>query len=327
MPLATSPRISLCSAVKGSAYVVSNGPQGNAFGLHWFAPASAPRATLVFLPGFAQNPMAFLADPRLHSTLRAANLASVFVRFRGRRGLRDPCGDWNIAALAKTELQAALDRAHGFGAPVFVVGHSTGGLVIAAATALGRLSRVAGAVLLATPRSPVMQAPRAGRAMRRFARWQATRGGFFPGAEIGRALARGQPVWRGFRPVQLWAPGALSQTMADAVLRGSFDRDAWGVLADLAALSASGGEVLPGVPGLRADLGVPTLVLAGAADTLAPPVTVTPWTRAASCANPHAWVLGPRAGSPAVGHVDMLVGDTAHTHVWPRVLAFVDAQA
>jgi pimeloyl-ACP methyl ester carboxylesterase len=72
---------------------------------------------------------------------------------------------------------------------------------------------------------------------------------------------------------------------------------------------------------------VPTLVLAGAADHIAPLRACDLGAQRAAC--DHTWVeLSRRAGAPVdFGHLDLVVGDAAPTHVYAPIVSFLLARA
>lgn len=291
----------------------------------WREDLEPHRAPAVILcHGFVQNRRSFESPRRsLPALLRDAGAVVWTVELRGRDGVRPADGLHDYADL---DAPAAIEAARAAHPQLAWLGHSMGGLVGALTPASGSLDA------LVTLGSPLLPGPprlhRLGRRLIAPARAAHRRGLPFAGRRWGQTLwhlRRGLDSERLPAPVRLWAPGELDEEALGALLKGSFAEDSHAVFADLLELLESGGE-RAGRVDVKARLGelrVPLLAVAGGRDDLAPPAGVRPLFERAGSRERHWLELGPGPSSAALGHIDLVVGDSAPALVWQPALAFL----
>jgi pimeloyl-ACP methyl ester carboxylesterase len=289
------------------------------------------RAPVLLVHGFGQNRYAWHLPARSFANHLAAAGFDVFnldLRGHGRSrhfGARR-CG--GVEDYVREDLPAAIDEVQALSGkrPVWVVGHSLGGLVgYASAPRLD--GAVAGLVSIGSP-------------------YDFTRGSLTLGAlsMLFRALALapvpnaplplapiglGMRIFRRFAesplypiPLRGWHAGALEPHVLEQHLRMAFDRAALAEMRDMfewAVQGRFGGAEFDYVERFEA-LDVPLLVLAGANDDLAPPASVRPgFTR--SRARDKTYRVLP------LGHIDLLVGRDAPLMTWSLVTKWLAKRA
>jgi alpha-beta hydrolase superfamily lysophospholipase len=288
------------------------------------------RAPVLLVHGFGQNRYAWhLPSRSLANALAVAgyDVFNVDLRGHGRSrhlGARRPRG---VDEYVTEDLPTAVEevRLHSGGRPVWLLGHSLGGLVsYAAAPALdgaiagiasigspyhftrGSLSLSAVAVVVHTvarAHVPLMNAKvpvrHIGAAMRYLRRFAETP--FYP------------IPWRG------WHAGALEPHVLDEHLRLAFDGAGVGEFVEMfhwAAERRFGGADSDYVERFE-KLDLPLLVLAGANDDLAPPASVRPGFERSGSRDKAFHTL-------PLGHIDLLVGRDAPLMTWPLVTKWLD---
>lgn len=299
------------------------------------ADAQGTLAPVVLIHGYGQNRYAFHLPSRSLSCYLAQAGYDVFtveLRGHGRSrhlGAHPPA---HVSHFVREDLPTAIaevKRLSG-GRPVFLVGHSLGGLIAYAAVTQLR-SDIAGVVTLGSPyqftRGSKTLAWIGAAMLALDRRVPLGHGGLElkPVAELMR-VARGiiesplvpLPI-RGFAPRSM-EPQVLSQHMALAMDTGSIT-----VLRNMflsAAESRKSGHRLGGLRGYAAAFeasDVPLLIIAGTKDDLAPPASVEPAFRR-SRSTDKTYRTFPR------GHIDLLVGREAPLTVWPLIESWMGAR-
>jgi pimeloyl-ACP methyl ester carboxylesterase len=295
------------------------------------------RATVLLIHGFGQNRYAFHLPSRSmvnHLARAGFDVFNIDLRGRGRSehlGARRPSA---VLDYIRHDVPTALDEIATISGnqPVFLVGHSLGG-VIAYAVAADHPARVAGVVSLGAPYHFASGS-----------RWLGGFGAAFlaldrrfpvpnlpvPTRSFGslvRATRRfvESPLYpfpiRGFRRGAL-EPQILNEHMALAMdfgcvvtLRAMFT---WAH--ELAAQGAANAERLFGYARRFEALDMPLLVIGGTDDDLAPTASVKPAFLLSKSKDKHYREL-------PVGHIDMLVGREAPLLIWPLIEAWIGQRA
>lgn len=291
------------------------------------------RAPVLLIHGFGQNRYAWHLPARSvanHLARAGFDVFNLDLRGHGRSrhfGARPPR---SVDDYVTEDLPAAVDEvlSHSGGRPVFLVGHSLGGLVSYAAAP--RLEgAVAGVVSIGSP-------------------YHFTRGSFslqaialfFEGLRRARVPHVGLPlplypigkVMRTIRrvadspfypiPLRGWHAGALEPHVLDQHLRLAFDRGGLAEMRnmfDWAAQKRFGGPTNDYVERFES-MNVPLLVVAGQNDDLAPPASVRPaYERSRS--KDRTYKTAP------LGHIDLLVGRDAPLSTWPLVTGWIEKRA
>lgn len=299
-------------------------------------PAGRPcRASVLLIHGYGQNRYAWHLPARSFANYLAAHGLDVFnldLRGHGRSrhlGARPPK---DLNEYVREDVPAAIEEVQalsGLG-PVFLIGHSLGGLISYAAAPSVR-EHVAGVVTLGSPYH-----------FTRGSRFLATFGNAM--LAIDRRLKLGtvevplqdageimrllrvfveSPVFplpiRGYAPHSM-EPRVLGQHMSLAMDRGSV-----AVFRSLflraAEARASGHQlgVLYGFASAFEKLDLPLLIIAGARDGLAPPESVRP-AYERSCSSDKTYRVFPR------GHIDLIMGRESPLTIWPLILDWMDAR-
>jgi alpha-beta hydrolase superfamily lysophospholipase len=286
------------------------------------------RAPVLLVHGFGQNRYAWHLPARSFANHLARAGYDVFnleLRGHGRSrhlGARRCRG---IEDYVREDLPAAIDEVQALsdGRPIWIVGHSLGGLIAyAAAPALsGAVAGIVsigspyhftrGSLTLSTlalvfralnvaplPNAPLPLAP-VGLTMRSL--WRFAESPFYP------------------LPVRGWHAGSLEPHILEQHLRLAFDRAALAEMLDLfdwASQRRFGGRQLDYVERFeRMDL--PLFVIAGANDDLAPPASVRPaFLRSRSRDKTYRAL--------PLGHIDLLVGRDAPATTWSLVTRWLD---
>jgi pimeloyl-ACP methyl ester carboxylesterase len=295
------------------------------------------RATVLLIHGFGQNRYAFHLPSRSmvnHLARAGFDVFNIDLRGRGRSEHLGATRPNAVLDFIRHDVPTALDEIAAISGPqpVFLVGHSLGG-VIAYAVAADHPDRVAGVVSLGAPYH--------------FASGSRWIGGFgaaflaldrrFPLPNVPvptrgfgslvRATRRfvESPLYpfpiRGFRRGAL-EPHILNEHMALAMdfgcvvtLRAMFT---WA--SELAAQGAASAERLFGYARRFEALDMPLLVIGGTDDDLAPPASVKP-------AFLHSKSSDKRYRELPFGHIDMLVGRDAPLLIWPLIEAWIGQRA
>jgi alpha-beta hydrolase superfamily lysophospholipase len=293
------------------------------------------RAPVVLIHGYGQNRYAWHLPSRSFSNYLARAGFDVFnleLRGHGRSrhlGARRPS---HVADFVREDVPAAIEEVQRLsgGRPVYLVGHSLGGLVsYASAPSLG--SAVAGVITLGSPYhftrgSWALTA--LGDAMLAFDRrvhlgeGALALKGWGEAVRLARVLVE-SPIFplpiRGFAPGSM-EPAVLSQHMSLAMDQGSIT-----VLRNMfrsAAEARRAGHRLGGLTGYASDfeaMNLPLLVIAGSRDDLAPPASVEPAYERSSSVD-KAYRVFPR------GHIDLIMGRDAPQTVWPLVESWLGAR-
>jgi polyhydroxyalkanoate synthase subunit PhaC len=289
-------------------------------------------APVVLIHGYGQNRYAWHLPSRSFFNYLARAGFDVFnleLRGHGRSrhlGAHPPRA---VTTFVDEDVPAAIDEVQRLsgGRPVYLVGHSLGGLVSYASAAVLK-ERIAGVVTLGSP----YQFTRGSLALSLFSalllavdsKVDLGHGAFElkPLSEAMRML-RGfveSPIFpspiRGYHPRSL-EPLVLSQHMSLAMDTGSVS-----VLRNMfrsAAEARRGGHCLGELTGYAEEfeaLEMPLLVVAGSKDDLAPPASVEPaFLRSRS--SDKSYRVFPR------GHIDLLAGRDCPQTVWPLVLSWI----
>jgi polyhydroxyalkanoate synthase len=285
-------------------------------------------ATLLLIHGYGQNRYAFHLPSRSlvnHLARAGFDVYNVDLRGRGRSGHLGARRPRSVEEFIVEDVPTALDeiRAISGNRPVFLVGHSLGG-VVSYCVAVEHRSRVAGVVSMGSPYHFTLGS-----------RWLAgLTAGFMaldkrlklpnlvvPARAYGRYVrtarrvveSRFYPVpFRGFRPGSI-EPEVLEQHMSLAMDRGS--------IATMRAMFSWAGEVrarkreddgLFGYSTRFEALDLPLLVISGTHDDLAPPASVRP-------AHDRSRSSDRTYRELPFGHVDMVIGREAPQLTWPLI--------
>lgn len=293
------------------------------------------KAPVLLLHGYGQNHYAWHLPARSFANYLAINGYDVFnldLRGHGRSrhlGARPPK---NLAEYVREDVPAALEEIHRLSSPrpVYLIGHSLGGLIsYAAAPALG--DAVAGVVTLGSPyhftRGSRFLAI-FGTAMLTLDRTLSLGHGLVPLRHLAEVMRLARvfvesPLFplpiRGYEPKSLeWR--VLGQHMSLAMDRGSV-----AVMRNLflraAEARASGHRlgVLYGFASAFEAADIPLLIIAGDRDGLAPPDSVRP-AYVRSHSSDKTYRVFPR------GHIDLLVGRETPLTIWPLILAWLNTR-
>jgi polyhydroxyalkanoate synthase len=293
-------------------------------------------APVVLIHGYGQNRYAWHLPSRSLFNYLARGGFDVFnleLRGHGRSrhlGARPPR---HVTDFVEEDVPAALDEVQRLsgGRPVYLVGHSLGGLVAYASAAKLR-DRVAGVVTLGSP-------------------YQFTKGSmtlsllslllgeldkrvdFGNGALELKPLSETMRLLRAFiespifpLPIRGFAPGSLEPEVLNQAMSLAMDHGSIAVLRKMfrSAIEArDGGHCLGELTGYAEEfesLDVPLLVISGTKDDLAPPASVEPaYTRSRS--SDKTYRAFPR------GHLDILVGTDCLQTIWPLLLNWLTRRA
>lgn len=285
----------------------------------------ATRAPVLLIHGYGQNRHAFHLPSRSmvnHLARAGFDVFNVDLRGRGRSGHFGARRPRSVQEFIQEDVPTAVDEIERLagGQPIFLIGHSLGGIVsYCAAVDLG--SRVAGVATLGAPYH-----------FTRGSRWLGALGSVFleldrhfqfpnvaiPTRAYGSFVRSAQRVVESrlyplpFRGFQRGAtePAILAEHMAFAMESGSVATMramfAW------AAESAkgTGPDGLFGYAERFEALDIPLLVVAGKHDDLAPPESVEPAIQRSHSSDKQYRLL-------PFGHVDLLIGREAPQLTWP----------
>ncbi len=299
-------------------------------------PGNEGAVPVILVHGFGQNRYAWHLPERSFANFLADQGFDVFnvdLRGHGRsRRLGSPQSK-GVDEYIRGDVPAVIEavrRTTGY-RRVFVMGHSLGGLCVAAAAARAP-EAVAGVITVGSPHA--------------FCRGHAFLAAFFGtgGHTLGRlGVFRSSPIpiparpvgnaMRATRfaldsrlfpfPVRVWKPGSLSDAELRSYMR-AFDRASVGTVHDLMGLAAHG-ELRSRVDGTsftklieRSEL--PLLAISGTADELANPRAVLPIVERSRARDTHYVEVD-------AGHADLLIGNRASRLVWPVARDWIAARA
>ena len=295
------------------------------------ATGDGTRAPVLLIHGYGQNRYAWHLPARSFSNFLARAGYDVFnldLRGHGRSrhlGARLPA---HVTEFVREDVPAAVEEIQRLSEnrPVYIIGHSLGGLIAYAASPrlLGSLAGVAtlGSPYQFTRGSPTLAI--LGWIMLHLDRRIPLGHGALELKGLGEAMRSlrtfiESPVFplpiRGFVPRSM-EPQVLSQHMSLAMDRGSIT-----VLRNMflrAAEWRSSGERLGGLADAEAfeSLDIPILVIAGTRDDLAPPSSVEPaFLRCRS--SDKTYRAFPR------GHIDLIMGMDAPQTIWPLIETWI----
>lgn len=299
----------------------------------WAENDGGTRAPVLLIHGFGQNRYAWHLPSRSlanHLARAGYDVYNLDLRGHGRSRHLGSRASASVDEYVTEDLPSAVDevRALSGGRPVYLVGHSLGGLVsYAAAPALE--GAIAGLVSIGSPYH-FARGSLSLSAIALFFRGLAA--AHVPHKSLGvpmGAIGRTMRAIRAFAesplypfPLRGWHAGSLEPHVLDEHLRLAFDRAGMGEMANLfewaAARRFGGPESRYEERFERLDL--PLLVVAGTNDDLAPPASVKPGF-AASRARDKRYVTLP------LGHIDLLVGRDAPLMTWPLVTSWIRKRA
>ncbi len=293
-------------------------------------------APVILLHGYGQNRYAWhLPSRSLFNYLARAgfDVFNLELRGHGRSRHLGAHPPRHVGVFIEEDLPCAVaevQRLSG-GRPVYLVGHSLGGL-IAYATAAALPGQIAGVATLGSPYQFTrgsLTLRVAASVMHAVDRRVTLGHGALPLKPLSEAmrLARGfieSPIFplpiRGFAPRSL-EPNILGQHMALAMDTGSIS-----VLRNMflsAAEARRGGHALGALTDYADEfesLDLPLLVIAGSKDDLAPPASVEPaFLRSRS--SDRSYRVFPR------GHIDLLMGKDCPQTIWPLLLSWLSTRA
>jgi pimeloyl-ACP methyl ester carboxylesterase len=296
----------------------------------WHRPAVRRRSSVpvVLCHGLANNHafMEFRGEQNLAKFLSAAGFDCYSIDLRGAGASRAPHeGPWDATVddHVRFDLPALVDAisARTGSRQVAWVGHSLGGAVALAAASTSLKGRLAALVTLGTP--VFFSFPQRLTWLMRLACWLAPWGQFdatlirliapFAGRAPAPRLAHATANLHNLAPLsQRYLVANVFAPMWKGVLRQLED---W-VLHD-AFRSRDGVDYRAGL----ATLGVPTLVVGGTRDFLAPPEASRRYFGLLTAPGCELEVL------EGYGHGDLIVGDRAHLEIYPAVARFLAAHA
>lgn len=294
----------------------------------------SPRARLLLVHGYGQNRYAWHLPGRSFVNYLAAEGFDVYnldLRGHGRSrhfGAKRCAHETEFAREDVPAAVAEIERLSGEG-PVFLLGHSLGGLVsCAAATRLG--DKVAGVVTLGMP----YMFTRGSWILPLFGRLMLALDRRVPLGEGALALKVWGELVRMLRfwvespvfpsPVRGFAPGTMEPRVLGQHMSLAMDAGSITVMRNMfrqaAVARASGHRLGGGLEGFAEAfeaLDVPLLVIAGAKDDLAPPASVAPaYERSRS--SDKTYRVFPQ------GHIDLVVGRAAPQTIWPFIVTWLE---
>jgi pimeloyl-ACP methyl ester carboxylesterase len=290
----------------------------------------ATKGTVLLVHGFGQNRYAFHLPSRSFSAYLSHAGYDVFnldLRGHGRSrhlGARRPT---SVVDYVTQDMPAAIDevRRHNGGRPIFLVGHSLGGLVsYFSAPSLGEA--VKGIVAIGSPYH-FTRGSFSLRAIAQFFKMMELlqvphRNPLIPLAPISAFMRVIRPVAdsRAYLfPLRGWHHGTMEAEVLDQHLKLAFDRAGLAELRnmfDFANAKRFGGAARDFVERFEKH-DVPLLVIAGEKDDLAPPPSVLPGYKASGSTDK-------RYRTVPLGHIDLLCGREARMLTWAPVREFLD---
>lgn len=292
------------------------------------------RAPILLIHGFGQNRYAWHLPSRSlanHLAREGYDVFNLDLRGHGRSRQMGARRCRDALDYVREDLPSAVEevQAQSGQRPVFLVGHSLGGLVSYAAAPSLR-GAVAGIVSLGSPYHFTRgSAPLS--AIGVFVRAMALAGvpiganAPLPLGPVGASLSfirrfAESPLYP--LPVRGWHAGSTEPHVLDEHLRLAFDRAALGEMTKMfqwAAEERFGGKDSEHIERFE-QTDLPLLIIAGANDDLAPPASVRPaFTRSHSRDKTYR--------SLPLGHIDLLVGRDAPLMTWPLVASWIGKRA
>lgn len=283
-------------------------------------------APVILVHGFGQNHYAWhLPERSLVNYLADAgfDVFNVDLRGHGRSAELGSERSRGVDDYIRGDLPAVLDHVlavSGF-PKAFLIGHSLGGICVAAAAARAPHS-VAGVITMGPPHALGRGHFVLGNALK-IANGAVGWTGLFKESQlrlpvdlIGRTVHAVRHAWDSELapiPVRAWKPGSFAGDELKNYLR-SFDGASFGTVDELFKLAATG-ELCSRIDGqnytrLVEDSTLPLLAISGASDMLANPASVKPLFER-SRAQDKSYV------KVDAGHADLLVGRKAPEQVWP----------
>lgn len=300
----------------------------------WAATLGETKPPVLLIHGFGQNRYAWHLPSRSlanHLARAGFDVYNLDLRGHGRsRALGGSKRSGKLFDYVAEDLPVALEEVqrHAGPRPVFLVGHSLGGLVsYAAAPQLG--AAVAGIVSIGSPyhftrgSAPLTAMSYLLQAVSRvgIAPYNAP----IPVGIWGRVMrsthrlaeSRVSPL-----PIRGWHAGAMEPHILDEHLRLAFDRAGLVEMLEMFGWARDGRffGAASDCAEKFASLDVPLLVIAGANDDLAPPASVRPGFLASQSRDKTYQVL-------PLGHIDLLVGRDAPLMTWPLVTRWIATRA
>lgn len=206
---------------------------------------------------------------------------------------------------------------------VFLIGHSMGGLINYSAASTTVRDSVCGVVSIGAPYrfgegSVVL---RALGALTKAVGFTGVFNGnpIVPLRFVGEHLRDRRALWDSRMlpmPIRAWLPGSIERELLDEYLSRAFDRASISTVlaifrtSDESALRSADGMVNYGLAFEMLDR--PLLVIAGTHDKLAPPASVRPAYELSKSSDKKYRAF-------PLGHIDLIVGKTAPTTVWPLI--------
>lgn len=294
------------------------------------------KAAVLLIHGYGQNRYAWHLPARSISNFLARAGFDVFnldLRGHGRSrhfGARRPS---HVSDFAREDIPAVVAEIQRISGPrpVFLIGHSLGGLIsYSAATVLGPLA--AGVITIGSPylfTRGSLPLTIVGKLMLAIDQTMPLGHGALPLKGWGEAIRTARalvesPLFplpiRGFSPRSM-EPLVLEQHMALAMDYGSIT-----VLRNMfldAAMWRQSGARLGGLAGFAESfetLDVPMLIIAGEHDDIAPPLSVAPAFEKSRSAD-KTYRVFPQ------GHIDLLMGKDAPRTIWPLLNAWLSSRA
>ena len=291
------------------------------------------RAPVLLIHGFGQNRYAWHLPSRSlanHLACAGYDVYNLDLRGHGRSRHLGARRSRGVEDYVREDLPSAVEEVQAIsgGRPVYLVGHSLGGLVsYAAAPLLG--DAVAGIVSIGAP----YHFTRGSISLRGVSLlMQALNRTRLPLGNAGISIGPIGSVMRLMRrfaespiypiPLRGWHAGALEPHVLDEHLRLAFDHAGMAEMINMfewAAHKRFGGPNFDYVERFE-KLALPLLVVAGANDDLAPPASVRPaYERSLSPDKTYR--------SLPLGHIDLLVGRDAPLLTWPLVSGWLGKRA
>jgi alpha-beta hydrolase superfamily lysophospholipase len=289
-------------------------------------------APVVLIHGYGQNRYAWHLPSRSFFNYLARAGFDVFnleLRGHGRSrhlGAHPPRA---VTTFVDEDVPAAIDEVQRLsgGRPVYLVGHSLGGLVSYASAAVLK-ERIAGVVTLGSP----YQFTRGSLALSLFSALLLavdSKVDLGHGAFELKPLSEAMRMLRGFvespifpSPIRGYYPRSLEPLVLSQHMSLAMDTGSVSVLRNMfrsAAEARRGGHCLGELTGYAEEfeaLEMPLLVVAGSKDDLAPPASVEPaFLRSRS--SDKSYRVFPR------GHIDLVAGRDCPQTVWPLVLSWI----
>lgn len=283
-------------------------------------------APVLLIHGYGQNRYAFHLPSRSlvnHLARAGFDVFNLDLRGRGRSSHLGAKHCTAVTEFIEEDVPTALEEIaqHTGGRPVFLVGHSLGGIV-AYCVAVRDRPRVAGVVSLGSPYLFALGSrwlAAVGAAFLAVDSWKQLPNLVVPARAYGRYVRAARKIvesplypvpFRGFRPGEI-EPEVLEEHMALAMDRGSIAtmRSMFAWARDVRSKKAGEGGLF-GYGARFEALDIPLLVVAGRYDDLAPAASVRPaYERSHSTDRSYREL--------PFGHVDMLIGREAPQLTWP----------